>query len=45
MRVIDKIEELQNFLSENEGIKVYGARYNLRLFLRRLKYWAILPAM
>ncbi len=37
MRVIDKIEELQNFLSENEGIKVYGARYNLRLFLEALK--------
>lgn len=37
MRVIDQKEELQRFLSENEGIRVYGARYNLRLFLEALK--------
>lgn len=37
MYIIDKKEELLKFLSENEGIKVYGARYNLRLFLEMLK--------
>ncbi|MDE6600767.1 MAG: capsular polysaccharide synthesis protein [Lachnospiraceae bacterium] len=36
MRVIDNKEELQDFLSEREGITVYGARYNLRLFLEAL---------
>lgn len=37
MRIIDTKEQLLHFLSENEGIKVYGARYNLRLFLEALK--------
>lgn len=39
MYTIDTREELQKFLSENakEGIKVYGASYNLRLFLEILK--------
>ena len=37
MRIIDQKEELQSFLSENEEIKVYGARYNLRLFFEALK--------
>lgn len=37
MYVIDTKKELCKFLSENEGIKVYGARYNLRLFFEALK--------
>ena len=37
MRIIDTKEELLQFLSGNEGVKVYGARYNLRLFLEALK--------
>lgn len=37
MYVIDTKEDLLLFLSENEGIKVYGARYNLRLFFEMLK--------
>lgn len=37
MYIIDKKEELCKFLSENKDIKVYGARYNLRLFCEALK--------
>lgn len=37
MRVIDNKEELLKVLSEQEEIKVYGARYHLRLFLEMLK--------
>lgn len=37
MDTIDTKEELLRFLSENEEIKVYGARYHLRLFLEALK--------
>lgn len=37
MYVIDSKDELLHFLSENEGIKVYGARYYLRLFFEMLK--------
>lgn len=37
MHVIDTKEELLCFLAENDGIKVYGARYNLRLFMETLK--------
>lgn len=34
---IDTRDELLEFLSENDGIKVYGASYTLRLFLEMLK--------
>ncbi|NDO51188.1 hypothetical protein FMM75_17825 [Lachnospiraceae bacterium MD335] len=34
---IDTRDELLEFLSENKGIKVYGASYNLRLFFEMLK--------
>lgn len=34
---IDTKDQLLEFLSENDGIKVYGARYTLRLFLELLK--------
>ena len=37
MYIIDAKDELLNFLSENKDIKVYGARYNLRLFFEMLK--------
>lgn len=37
MYTIDTRAELLKFLSENEGIKVYGASYNLRLFFEILK--------
>lgn len=37
MQVIDTKEELLQFLSENKSVKVYGARYNLRLFFETLK--------
>lgn len=37
MQTIDKRDELLKFLSENKGIKVYGASYNLRLFFEILK--------
>lgn len=42
IHMIDTRNELLEFLSENDGIKVYGASYNLRLFLKCLKYWDIL---
>lgn len=37
MYTIDTKSELLEFLSENDGIKVYGARYYLRLFFETLK--------
>lgn len=37
VHTIDTRDELLEFLSENEGIKVYGASYTLRLFLEMLK--------
>lgn len=37
MHTIDAKDELLEFLSENDGIKVYGASYNLRLFFEMLK--------
>lgn len=37
MYVIDTKQELCKFLSEKAGVKVYGARYKLRLFLEALK--------
>ena len=37
IHTIDTREELLEFLSENDGIKVYGASYTLRLFLEMFK--------
>lgn len=37
MHIVDTKSELLKFLSENEGINVYGARFNLRLFFEMLK--------
>ena len=37
MYIIDTRDKLLEFLSENKGIKVYGASYTLRLFIEMLK--------
>lgn len=37
MHIIETKDELLKFLSENEDINVYGARFNLRLFFEMLK--------
>lgn len=41
--MIDTRNELLEFLSENDGIKVYGASYNLRLFFEMLKILGYSP--
>lgn len=43
MYIIENREELLRVLAEEKGIKVYGARYNLRLFLEMLKILGYSP--